>query len=70
MIGIGMVFYNARNVIGWVLIIASLVMIVFGVITSMQFSIRRLTLFELIMILVLMIGGMGLFLSSLRKLSR
>ncbi len=70
MIGIGMVFYNARNVIGWVLIIASLVMIVFGVITSMQFSIRRLTLFELIMILVLMIGGLGLFLSSLRRLSR
>jgi hypothetical protein len=70
MIGIGLVFYNARNVIGWLLIIASLVMIVFGVITSMQFSIRRLTLFELIMILVLMVGGLGLFLSSLRKLTR
>ena len=69
-IGIGMVFFNARNYIGWLLVIGSLVMIIFGVIISLHFSIRRLTLFELISILVLMIGGLGLFLGSLRRLSR
>jgi len=67
--GIGMIFYNSRNPIGWFLAIASLVMIFFGVISSLQFHMRRMTVFELISILVLMVGGIGLFLSSLRNYS-
>ncbi len=64
--GIGLIFYNAKNPLGWILAIASLVMIVFGVISSLQFHMRRMSVFELISILVLMVGGIGLFLSSLR----
>ena len=65
--GIGIIFYNAKNPIGWILTIASLVMIVFGVISSLPFHMRRMSVFELISILVLMVGGVGLFLSSLRN---
>jgi len=65
--GIGIIFYNAKNPIVWILTIASLVMIVFGVISSLQFHMRRMSVFELISILVLMVGGVGLFLSSLRN---
>ena len=64
--GIGMIFYNARNVIGWGLAIASLVMLAFGVIAQTQFNLRAMTAFDLITILVLLVGGIGLFLSSLR----
>ena len=64
--GIGMVFYNARNYAGWLLIFASMVMLVYGVIASINLGFRRISAFELLMILVLFAGGIGLFLSSLR----
>jgi hypothetical protein len=65
--GIGMVFYNAKNVLGWVLVFSSVVMLIFGVITTLNFRMVHLSAFMLISILVLMIGGLGLFLSSLRS---
>ena len=67
-IGIGMVFYNARNWLGWLLLLGSLLAIVVGVIASIQFSLRSMSLFDLLVILVLFLGGAGLFLSSLRPL--
>ncbi|MCP4911503.1 MAG: hypothetical protein GY909_00170 [Oligoflexia bacterium] len=41
--GIGMIFYNAKNIIGWILSVASLVMLTFGVITSINFTFRHMT---------------------------
>jgi uncharacterized protein len=67
--GVGMVFFNAKSWIGWILMAGSLVMLVFGVVSSTQFTLRHMTAFELIMILVLTVGGIGLFLSSFRKTS-
>ena len=65
--GIGMIFYNAKNILGWALAIGSLAMLGFGVITSLHFSFARMSAFTLISIFVLFFGGMGLFLSSLRE---
>lgn len=67
-IGIGLIFYNARNVIGWLLAVGSAVALVFGVLASVSFSLRAMTAFDLIVILVLAVGGTGLFLRSLRPL--
>ena len=67
--GIGMVFYNSRNPFGWLLFIGSLVALVFGVISSIQFTMRSMSLFELLVILVLFVGGIGLLLASLRDSS-
>lgn len=67
--GIGIIFYNSRNILGWLLSCASLVMLGFGVIASVQFRLRHMSAFELLMILTLLIGGVGLFLSSLRNYS-
>jgi hypothetical protein len=66
MFGIGMIFYNSKNVLGWLLSIGSLAILTFGVISSIGFNLRQMNAFELIGILVLMIGGIGLFLGSLR----
>ncbi len=63
--GVGMVFYNSRNILGWILSIGSLVMLVFGVISSINFQLRHMSAFDLIVILVLLVGGIGLFLRSL-----
>lgn len=65
--GIGFIFYNSRNIIGWLLAVAALIMLVVGVITSIRFSLRGMSAFDLIMIFVLLFGGLGLFLSSLRN---
>lgn len=65
--GIGFIFFNAKNFIGWLLTIGSLTALIFGVISSVRFSMRTMTTFELIVILVLAIGGLGLFIRSLRS---
>ncbi|MGB9109447.1 MAG: hypothetical protein WCC39_12250 [Telluria sp.] len=68
-IGIGMIFYNARSALGWLLAIGSLAAMIFGVIASLSLALRTMTAFELIGILVLAFGGLGLFLRSLRATS-
>ena len=65
--GIGFIFYNSKNILGWVLSGASLIMLGFGVISTIQFRMRGMSAFELIMILILLMGGVGLFLSSLKN---
>ncbi len=65
--GVGMLFYNGRNFIGWLLTLGSLAAMIFGVIASTQFILKTMTAFELITILVLCVGGLGLFLRSLKN---
>jgi len=67
--GVGIVFYNSRNIIGWLLSCGSLVALVFGVIASIQFTFRNMSAFDLIVILILSVGGLGIFLRSLREVS-
>lgn len=64
--GIGLIFYNAKNPLGWLLAAASLIMILFGIISSIRLRLRPMSAFELIMILILFIGGVGLFFNSLK----
>lgn len=68
MFGVGFIFYNAKNWLGWLLAGGSLVALVFGVISSIQFTFRSMSAFDLIVILVLAVGGLGLFLRSLKSL--
>jgi len=64
--GIGMVFYNSRNWIGWLLSIGSVIALVAGVIANLTLQFGRLSAFDLLVILILLFGGVGLFLRSLR----
>jgi len=64
--GVGIIFYNSRNLAGWFLAGGSLVALIAGVIASINFSMRNMSAFDLIVIFVLFFGGLGLFLSSLR----
>ncbi|MBF0264424.1 MAG: hypothetical protein HQL46_04070 [Gammaproteobacteria bacterium] len=67
MFGVAMIFYNSKNVIGWLIAIGSIAALIFGVISSIRFSFRSMSAFDLITILVLSMGGLGLFLRSLKK---
>lgn len=66
MFGVGLIFYNSRNPLGWLLAVGSLIALIFGVIASIHFNFRSMTAFDLIVILVLTVGGLGLFLRSLK----
>jgi len=65
-LGIGIVFFNSKNVIGWLLSLGSITALIFGVISSIRFSMKSMTAFELIVIIVLAIGGVGLLLRSFK----
>ena len=69
MFGIGIIFYNARNLLGWALAVGSLAALLFGVLANLRFTFQSMSLFDLLVTLVLAFGGMGLFLRSLRDSS-
>lgn len=70
MFGVGIIFYNGKNFLGWLLAGGSLVALIFGVIASIRFEFRSMSAFDLIVILVLSVGGLGLFLRSLREIKK
>ncbi len=61
---------NSKTPIGWVLSGGAIVALSFGVISSVQMRLTEMSAFSLITILVLFVGGLGIFLSSLREWSR
>ncbi|MBR9726388.1 hypothetical protein ACFOD0_05775 [Shewanella intestini] len=68
MFGVGLLFYNAKNILAWVLTIGSLTGLIFGVISSIHFRFTHMSAFDLIVILVLSVGGLGLFLRSFKAI--
>lgn len=64
--GIGVIFYNSRSWLGWLLTGGALVAMFFGVIANLNIRMITMSLFDLLVILTLLIGGIGLFLRSLR----
>jgi hypothetical protein len=66
LIGVVMIFYDARRFLGWLLALGAFAAMVFGVIASVSMNLRTMSAFELICILTLAFGGLGLFLRSLR----
>ena len=66
-IGIGMLFFNGRSIIGWLLTIAGAVIIFAGIITNLDIYFRETSLFNTILMLVLLAGGVGLIARSLRS---
>ena len=65
-IGIAFLFFNGRSVVGWLLTIAGLVIIFGGILVSLDIHFRATSLFNTLMMLVLLFGGLGLIIRSLR----
>ena len=66
LVGLGLVFYNGRSVLGWLLIFAGAVIIVTGVIANMTVYFRSTSLFNTLIMFILLVGGLGLVARSLR----
>jgi len=58
--GIGILFFNGKSIVGWLLLFAGVVIIFAGIITNLQIYFQPTSLFNTIMMLVLLAGGIGL----------
>jgi len=64
--GVGILFFNGRSTIGWLLTAAGALFILAGVIANMHIYFRRETLFNTLLMLILLVGGLGLIAKSMR----
>ena len=58
--GVGILFWSGKSVIGWLLTIAGALFILAGVIANMHIFFQAASLFETLVMLVLLVGGLGL----------
>ncbi len=63
-IGIVLVFFSGKSIIGWLLIFASVVIIGSGILMNLQIYFQPTSLFNTIVMLVLFAGGIGLIARS------
>lgn len=64
--GIGVLFWDGSSRVGWALTGGGLLVIVLGIIVNMQIHWRQTTLWEALIILVLIAGGLGVMARSLK----
>jgi hypothetical protein len=66
-IGIGLLFFKARSVMGWLLAGGGTVIIFVGILANLTIYFRTTSLFNTILMLVLFVAGLGLIARSLRE---
>jgi hypothetical protein len=64
--GVGLLFYNGRSKVGWLLLFAGVVIIFAGIIMNLHIYFQPTSLFGTIVMLVLLAGGVGLLARALR----
>ena len=66
LIGIAMLFWNGRSTIGWLLTAGGALFLLAGVIANMHLYFQPTSLFNTLLMLVLLVGGLGLIARALR----
>jgi uncharacterized membrane protein len=64
--GVGILFWKGRSTIGWLLTIAGALFILAGVIANMRIYYQATSLFNTVLMLVLLVGGVALIARSTR----
>jgi hypothetical protein len=67
LIGIGVLFFNGRSLLGWFLTTAGAIIIVVGILANLQIYFQRSSLFDTLVMFGLIAGGIGLVARSLRS---
>ena len=66
MAGIAVLFFNGRSVIGWLLLGAGALIIMLGILVNLRIFFQPTSLFNTLVMLGLLAGGLGLVARSLR----
>ena len=69
-IGVAFLFFNGKSIIGWLLTVGGLAMIFVGILMSLHIYFQPTTLFNTLIMLVLLFGGIGLIFRSLKAFPR
>ena len=64
--GVGILFWNGKSTIGWLLTVAGALFIFAGIIANMHIYFRGASLFNTMVMLILLVGGLALVARSLR----
>jgi hypothetical protein len=64
--GIGLLFFNGRSIAGWLLTFAGVVIILVGIIANLGVYFQPTSLFNTLVMLILLAAGIGLIARSLR----
>jgi len=67
LIGVAMLFWNGRSVPGWLLTVAGGLFILAGVIANLHIYFAPTSLFNTLVMLVLLVGGLALIAKALRS---
>jgi hypothetical protein len=65
LVGIGILFWNGRSIVGWLLLTAGLVILFAGILMNLHIYFQPTSLFNTLAMLVLLAGGIGLAVRSL-----
>jgi len=63
--GIGILFFNGKSIIGWLLLIIGVVVIIAGILVNLHVYFQPTSLFNTIIMIVLLAGGIGLIFRGL-----
>jgi len=66
LLGLGLLFFNGRSFSGWFLTGAGAVIIFVGILAHLEIYFRPTSLFNTLLMLVLLVAGLGLVARSLR----
>jgi hypothetical protein len=64
-VGIGMLFFNGKSIVGWLLLFIGVVVIFTGILMNLHIYFERTSLFNTIVMIVLLAGGIGLIFRGL-----
>ena len=63
--GIGILFFNGKSIAGWLLLVIGVVVIFTGILANLHIYFQPTSLFNTIVMLVLLAGGIGLIVRGL-----
>jgi hypothetical protein len=64
--GVALIFFDSKSIGGWLLLMSGLVIIVSGILMNLHFYFQPTSLFNTLVMLGLLAGGLGLIARSLR----
>ncbi len=59
-VGIGILFFNGKSIVGWLLLFTGVVVIFTGILMNLNIYFRPASLYNTIIMIVLLAGGIGL----------
>ena len=63
--GVGILFFNGKSIVGWLLLLIGVVSIFSGILLNLQIYFQPTSLFNTIVMIVLLAGGIGLIARAL-----